>query len=341
LLIAKTDLSETSVARAVVWATDNGADAINMSFGTDGSVPASDTIVSALRYAVQHNVILVAAAADDPTQEQGDPANVLQPTGSAPDIQQGLGLSVTAANGQDQRATFAGLGSQVSLAAYGTYGSGGPQGVLGAFPLNATDLERGTFTPPTPACRCRTVFGDDGRYAYLQGTSMAAPVVAAVAGIIRHFNPDLSAGEVMRTLKQTARRPLHNGWTADLGWGILDAGAALRAVRKMDRRAPQSRLDPPRVTGRSISLGWTGNDTAAPGVVSAGISRYEVWRSVNGEKAKRYRVTRHTSLHIRGKRGSRYSFYTVAVDKAGNREAAPQQPDARVRVAVRASSART
>jgi hypothetical protein len=36
------------------------------------------------------------------------------------------------------------------------------------------------------------------------------------------------------------------------------------------------------------------------------------------------------------RRGSRYAFYTVAIDRAGNREAPPAGADARVRIPRRA-----
>ena len=55
-------------------------------------------------------------AADSPVQEQGDPSNVLQPSGSGPDIAQGKGLSVTSANFSGGRSAFAGLGSEITMA---------------------------------------------------------------------------------------------------------------------------------------------------------------------------------------------------------------------------------
>ncbi len=68
---------------------------------------------------------------------------------------------------------------------------------------------------------------------------MAAPMVAAAAALVRHLNPDMPAAEIVRLLKQTARRPAGTGWTADLGWGILDAGAALALAA--DDRPPRRR----------------------------------------------------------------------------------------------------
>jgi hypothetical protein len=42
--------------------------------------------------------------------------------------------------------------------------------------------------------------------------------------------------------------------------------------------------------------------------------------------------TRRASLRLKVKPGSLYRFYTVAVDKAGNREAPPSKPDLSMRV---------
>jgi subtilisin family serine protease len=337
LLIAKSDLTEGSVARALIWAADNGAEAINMSFGTDGSQPASDVIVKALNYANAKGAVLVAAAADNatankPIEEQGDPANVLQPTNTGADMSRNLGLTVTAANARDARASFAGRGTQISMAAYGTYGPGGSAGILAAFPAQTTELERGNDLMDQKPCRCRTTYGGDQRYAYLPGTSMSAPMVTGVAALMRHLNPDLPPADVVRILKETARRPAA-AWSPELGWGILDAGAALAAARSVDAHPPSSRLERPKVRGRSILLRWRGVDAAVAGVVASGIDHFEVWRQAGKRPARRIAKTAAHSMRLRGMRGQRYSFYTLAVDRAGNREAPPSKADASVRVA--------
>lgn len=338
LLVYKTDLSESSVAQAITDATDRGVHAINMSFGTTGDRPVASAIERAIRYAHDNDVVMAAAAADDPVQEQGDPANVLQPTGSGPDITRGLGLSVTAANFNDQRASFAGLGSQISLAAYGAWntGQGGPRGLLGAFPAQPTELERPTVGGP--GCGCRTSFAGDSRYAYVQGTSMAAPIVAATAALVRDLNPDLSADDVIRLLKQTARRAPGATWEPNLGWGILDAGTALTIARTVDRRAPTTRVTAPRrPRSTAFKLGLIVRDTAPKGVTASGVRRVELFRSIDGRRATRIaRLTvgpsQRRSFTVKVRRGARYAFYAVGVDIAGNRERAPTRPDARVRL---------
>ncbi len=331
LLIFKTDFSDSSVAAAITGAADQGAQALNMSFGTDGSAPAARAIVDAIDYAYAKNVVMIAAAADDPVQEQGDPANILQPTGTGADITQGKGLDVTAANANDTRASFAGFGSQISLAAYGAWqvGSGGPRGLIGAFPGNTTDLERTGFG--VSPCNCRTTLGGDNRYAYLQGTSMAAPQVAAVAAMLRQLNPDLGAADVIRILKQTARRP-GGAWTPELGWGILDAANAVATARIVDRRAPKTSVSAPRTTRtRRITLRLRRSDTAPRGCVASGVKVVRVYRKIGRGTWVRIGQTSKSTLRVSVRKGTSYAFYTRGVDKAGNGEAPPSKPDARVR----------
>jgi hypothetical protein len=58
-----------------------------------------------------------------------------------------------------------------------------------------------------------------------------------------------------------------------------------------------------------------------------------VWRAAAGRRARRLASTSAYSMRVRGVRGQRYGFFTIAVDHAGNREAPPFKADANVRVA--------
>ena len=335
MLILKSDFSDSSVAAAIVWAVGHGADAITMSFGTDPGTQPSQAVRDAVDYAYDHGVVMAAAAADSAISEQGYPANLLQPTGTGASLTHNKGLSITAADALDRRAAFAGLGSQISLAAYGAYDPAGvgPPGIFGAFTAGPNELETGSpGVPPRPPCGCRTTFASDSRYAYVQGTSMATPMVAATGALMRHLNPDLGVAEIVRLIKETARRPAGSGWNAELGWGILDAGAALARAAATDRRAPASRVAKLAArTGKpKITVRWKGADTSPAGVRASGIARYELWRSTDGGRFRRLYSTTRTSRRVTLRRGARYAFYTVATDHAGNRERAPKHPDARV-----------
>jgi subtilisin family serine protease len=237
---------------------------------------------------------------------------------------------VTAADFGDRRPSFAGHGSQVSLAAYGSFGSGGPPGLLGAYPGNVTDEERGSVLPFTPPCLCRTTVAGDNRFAYLEGTSMSTPQVAATAAMMRAVNPDLGVADVVTLLKQTARRPANTGWNADLGWGILDAGAAVRAAQAVDRRAPTSQVRAPAKTRkRSIVVRVSAADRGSPGLPPSGIAGIDVFASLNGKPPRRVATLPSPGrARVRVRPRVTYAFTSTATDHAGNREAAHAQPDA-------------
>lgn len=334
LIVEKSDLSDGSIADSIVDATNRGALAINMSFGDDGSRPPVAAIQDALGYAASRNVVLVAAAADDPVQEQGQPADLLQPTGTGPDINSGKGLSVTAAT-FDDRNSGGGEGTQISLAAAGSFSrfdeAAGPPGLLGAAPPSRATRLDGPIPPLMNTCGCRTDV-DGATFSYLQGTSMAAPQVAAIAALMRSFNPDASAADVVRILKQTARRPA-GAWTAQLGWGVLDAGTAMETVARVDHRAPASKARAVRRTRhRRFRVRFRGRDRAPAGLRASGLAAFELWRSVSGGRFRRIARTARHSVLVRGEPGRRYGFFTVAVDRAGNRESRPARADVTVRV---------
>lgn len=319
LITIKSDLFDSSVAKAITRATELGADVITMSFGVDGAASAPRVIRDALRDAAERGVVLVAAGADDPTTQQGYPANVLQPTGSGAKLDRGLGLSVTAALANGTRAGFAGRGSQISVAGYGAYATlGGPPGILGAFPAAPVAYEQpGEQDRPIAV---RTTVRDDNRYAYEAGTSMAAPMVAGVAALVREANPHLSSADVVRVIKRSASRA--GGWNADLGWGVVDAFAAVDQGRRLDRRAPivRPRTRSGSVRSSRVRLTWTASDKSPTPQVGSGVRTVEVWRSVDGEKFRRVGSSAKGALRVSVPKG-RVRFALRGVDRAGNRAA--------------------
>lgn len=330
LLVIKSDLTDSSVAAAITTAADQGADVVSMSFGDDGA-QAPAPIADALHYAYRKGVVLIAAAADQPVEEQGSPANVLQPTGTGSDLNAGIGLTVTAANYDDARAGYAGRGSQISLAAYGSFSDNGPpNGIFAAFPANQTELERRTIVPPSSPCDCRTTFNGDSRYAYLAGTSMAVPEVAGIAALVAAVNPQLGPADVLRILKQTARRPAA-AWNAETGWGIVDAAAAVAMARRTDRTAPESSVRGPRTaTAGRVSVRVRATDPQPGALVASGVRKVTIYGS-RGHGYHRLASGTGRRIRVRLSRGT-WRLYSRAADRAGNREHAPRKPDVRVSV---------
>ncbi len=323
-------IRDEDIVDGIRIATDRGADAINMSFG--GGV-TNAVLRQAIDYAVSRGVVLVASASNGDTSEQGAPAEELQP-GDAPDINAGRGLVVTAAEFDDTRAGT-GFGNQISLAAYGFFDDGplGPPGLISAYPRNRTPREG---VPPVTGCDCRRTLTDGDHYGYLQGTSMAAPQVAGLAALISHLNPFLTLRDKLTLIKQSARR--QGGWSPELGWGIIDAGAAAEAARRIDRHAPASkararkRLRLRQGARRArIRVRWSGSDPGgAPNLLPAGVRDFDLYAKRGRGRYRRVRrASKRRSAVLRLRPGV-YRFYTRAADAAGNREQKPRKADVRV-----------
>lgn len=322
-------IRDEDIVEGIRRATERGAHAINMSFSGGGTNAA---LREAVDFAVSRGVVLVAAASNDDTANQGAPAVELQP-GNAPDLDAGRGLVVTAAEFDDTRAAT-GFGPQISLAAYGFFDDGplGPPGLISTYPAIPTPREG---TTPADGCDCRRTIAGDNRYAYLAGTSMATPQVTALAALVSKLNPFLTLQEKLRLLKETARSA---AWEPELGWGIIDAGRAVDAARRIDRTAPVSqahakaRVKVRRKQRRAkVRVRWSGTDPAgAPGLLASGVARYALYVR-RGRRSARLllRATRRRSVVPRLRPGV-YRFYTRASDTAGNVEPRPERADARV-----------
>jgi serine protease len=321
-------IRDEDIVRGLELAIAHAPHAINMSFGGG---PASAALDAAIQAAYDRGIVLVAAASNDNDGDrQGAPASLLQP-GDAANLDAGRGLVVTAADFEDSRAGT-GRGPGVSLAAYGFYDeTRGPPGLISTYPGAFTLRDFPSCSPSAgPHCSRRDIGGVDA-YAYLQGTSMATPQVAALAALIGALNPHLTTSEKLRIVKETARRA--GGWNPDLGWGILDAGRAVDVARRVDRLAPSSRVRVRKRRGRRVRLAFRTSDPGAErALVPSGVTRLVLFGRRGGrpvKKLRRYRARRGVVIRLRP---GRWRLYTRAADAAGNVEAAPRRADARVRV---------
>jgi len=184
---------------------------VNMSLG--GTTPSDPILVDAIHRAAANGVLLIASAGNDTHGRVTWPAADLQRAGGG----RSFGISVGATDIDGRRATFSNWGEHLSLMAPGTFSSR-YRGMVVAIPA-ATWFDN-TNDPPF-------TWNEGGaRYAYLEGTSFAAPLVAGVAALIWAVRPELTNSQVADIIKQSAQRNAPD-WTSDMGCGILDAGAAL------------------------------------------------------------------------------------------------------------------
>ena len=214
-----------NVVNALTWATDNGARVINMSFGTGTFHPA---LAAAVAYAVAHDVLPVAAAGN--TQE--DPAARGVPL--YPAALTGV-LAVGATDSSGAITSFSTNGSYVNVAAPGDR-------ILSTWDTRAPGILAGP--------------GRIAGYQVLRGTSMASPIVAGLAGLIRDLRPDLAEAQVESIIEGTAIDRGAPGRDPAYGAGDIDAGAAMRAAAAAAAAGPPpsqpaARPAPARLAARS------------------------------------------------------------------------------------------
>ncbi|PZE19436.1 peptidase S8 [Paenibacillus xerothermodurans] len=89
-----------------------------------------------------------------------------------------------------------------------------------------------------------------GSYELKDGTSMAAPQVAAVAALAWSRHPDLNVAQLRQLLKQTAQDLSTAGWDRTTGYGLLRADRALTETPRSDMYEPNNRKD----QAKSISV---------------------------------------------------------------------------------------
>jgi len=332
----KSDLSFTSIINSIYAAVAHGSDAISMSFG--GASPNTQ-LRDALNYAWASGSVPVAAGDNQPNPPASSnyPAQYIQPEGTGPNVDAGIGLVVTSANHSGVRSSFAQQNTGVSIAAFGSATnafSGGQQGILSTWPPPTVDSD---------SIGVRTTVLGDNRYAYLVGTSMATPQVAGLVALMRSANPTLGAAKLLKLVKQTASGCGTYG--GGLGWGIIRSDRAVAAVAATDVNPPNSTVKSAkvrRIRGRRVAVlrlkrfdpeSTIECTTETPPV--SGLKTVRVFASANGGRYRRIRKTTKKKIRFRAKPGRKYRFYSIAVDKAGNQEPAPASPDAKARLKKR------
>lgn len=193
-----------SIAAAVLYAVDRGAKVINMSLG-GGSSP-HPLMIKAMAYAEAQNVTIIAAAGNG--DDTGKPVNIDE----SPIYPAGLPNS--------NIISVAAKDSVGLLAPYSNYG------------VSSVDVVApgGGITPDDLIYSCTTYNPANSPYVGLQGTSMAAPIVAGMAAQVLALNPNLHPSHV-RSIMMSAGTPVE-GLT-----GIVGSGKYLNAYDVMLKSA--------------------------------------------------------------------------------------------------------
>ncbi|HUS13287.1 MAG TPA: S8 family serine peptidase [Pyrinomonadaceae bacterium] len=203
----------SDVASGIVYAADHGAEVISLSLGGSGR---SETLRAALDYAVNHNALPVCAMGNSGTTSALEPAYW------------GSCLSVVAADSNGNKASFSTYGVRADVSAPGV-------GILSTMPTYSTYLSTHGYKP---------------NYDALSGTSMATPMVAGLAGLVRSRNPGLTPTQTKGIIMATAGDG--KSWSPELGFGLVNARLAVQAALHTDFTPPTVNLISP-APGATVS----------------------------------------------------------------------------------------
>ena len=176
---------DMDVSAGIQWAADHGANIINLSLGEDIKQAGSlgDSVYIAEAVRYAQSKGILVVAAA---------GNDGVGTIGYPAILPGV-LSVAATTSQNKLTDFSNYGLHLSLEAPGDH-------ILSTYPQA---LSNG--------------------YGYLWGTSMATPMVSAVAALIWSANPTWTSTQVTYKLMASATDTQKKGWTVTQGFGLVNA----------------------------------------------------------------------------------------------------------------------
>ena len=170
------DEYDKDIALAIKYAVDNGAKVINMSFGK-GLSPEKKWVDEAVRYAELKDVLLVHAAGND-----GENTDTI---GNFPN--------------PDLKTTHRKASNFITVGA-----SSDPR-VSNEYVADFSNYGKNTVDVFAPGVKIYSTLPGKNAYGFLRGTSMASPVVAGVAAVIRSYFPELSARQVKFAIEQSSR----------------------------------------------------------------------------------------------------------------------------------------
>jgi beta propeller repeat protein len=212
---AQGETPDSVLARAMVYAADNGARVINNSWSCSTRCPSNPVLEEAQAYAAARGVVVVTSAGN-----RGDDVVFYSPKWRRDNI------VVGASDDRDRPAPFTNLGFLVSVVAPGSGDFAAP-GIF--FPQRAILSTRSSGTHvDADGGGVFTVGGDYLRWA---GTSMSAPHVSGLAALVLALHPDYLPDDVRAVIRSSARDLGAPGHDRATGGGLADAERAVRSAR--------------------------------------------------------------------------------------------------------------
>jgi len=209
---------DDNTLNAIYYAVDNGAKVINLSLGGNNKInpqvflnlsdPSIDSYKEAFRYAYENDVFIAIASGNEGAEwydrnRWNNVGNFDVFTSSPAVFSQIFGniASVGSSNAQNFKSSYSNYGQSISISA--------PGGDDGSVMVGMDEFGGRQYVSTLETLILSTVpvgTGNvgDKNYGYDAGTSMASPVIAGMAGLIRAQNASISAPETLAILRAGA-----------------------------------------------------------------------------------------------------------------------------------------
>lgn len=201
--------SYSVVAQGIIYASDMGADVINLSLGSE--FWEQKVLSDAVDYATAYPAETVIVASSGNSALQGNPTNY-------PAAYEKV-ISVGATAVDDKIASYSSFGPTLDLSAPGAEAPEGTCSINGMTYILTTAVDTtssGNIDATNPAWELACV----------AGTSFAAPYVSAVAGLVKYVNNNATHEDIKCHLEQTAEDLGPVGWDQKFGHGLVRADIA-------------------------------------------------------------------------------------------------------------------
>lgn len=175
---------------SIRFAMDNNANVLSNSWGSLGYSQALQDIINE---AYEQGIVVIAAAGNDNSSVKHYPSSMQNV------------ISVAATDHNDARASFSNYGNDIDVTAPGVK-------ILSTFPV-------GAYLSPS----CNEANHPNAGYGYCVGTSMAAPQVAGIAGLIMSNNSTLNSDQVVERIYTAVDDLGSSGWDMYFGYGRVNA----------------------------------------------------------------------------------------------------------------------
>ncbi len=237
------------LARAIVYAAENGADVINNSWGCSYSCPSNPLVEDAIRTANAMGAVTVFASGNSGTSVSLiSPQNMIDPKP----------IVVAATDPEDAPVFFSNIGLLVDVAAPGagtlTAAANSLRGILS---LKSKDCDSSN-----PYGMCPSSLWVGNNYLRQTGTSMAAPHVSGLAALILANHPAFTPEEVRQVLRVSSDDVYTAGFDIKTGAGRVNATAALDVASVLQLKIKTPSVTSPIPVGSAIVVTGT---AAGPG----------------------------------------------------------------------------